>query len=197
MAELIGYARVSTNEQDASAQRAALEERGAGRVYVDQGFTGRNTQRPALAQALAAVRDGDTLIVTKLDRLARSVKDAHTIVDELTKRGVTLQIDRSPHDPRDPTGRLLLTVLSMVAEFEADLISARTREGLAIAKAKGRLKGKPPKLTSTQEAHLVALHDARQHTVSEIAAIFGVGRATVYRALQRAGRPLRTNLSYP
>ena len=90
--------------------------------------------------------------------------------------------------PADPVGRLLFNVLAMVAEFEADLISARTREGLAVAKAKGRLKGKPPKLTPAQEAHLVALLEAGEHTGAEIADLFGVARATVYRARERAAR---------
>ena len=99
---------------------------------------------------MAAVRTGDTLVVTKLDRLARSLPDARDIAQELTDRGVRLQIGSTIHDPADPAGRLLFNVLAMLAEFEADLISARAREGLLVAKAKGRLKGKPPKLTLTR-----------------------------------------------
>src|SRR3954454_2013759 len=89
-------------------------------------------------------------------------------------------------DPTEPVGRLLFNVLAMVAEFEADLIRARTREGMKVAKAKGRLRGKQPKLTPRQEQHLVALHYAGQHTSSELAELFGVARSTVYRALERA-----------
>lgn len=95
--------------------------------------------------------------MTKLDRSARSVPDARDIVAELTASGVRLQLGASVHDPTDPVGRLLFNVLAMVAEFEADLIRARTREGMAVAKAKGRLRGKKPKLTPRQEAHLVCL----------------------------------------
>ena len=95
---------------------------------------------------------------------------------------------QSVHDPTDPIGRLLFNVLAMVAEFEADLIRARTREGMKVAKAKGRLRGKSPKLTPRQEAHLVQLHAADEHTVGELAELFSVGRSTVYRALQRAER---------
>ena len=90
------------------------------------------------------------------------------------------------HDPTDPVRRLLFNVLAMVAEFEADLMRARTREGMKVAKAKGRLRGKQPKLTPRQEAHLVQLHQTGQHTSAELAELFNVARSTVYRALQRA-----------
>src|SRR5207344_3235121 len=110
-----------------------------------------------LREALAACRAGDTLVVTKLDRLARSLPDARDIVDELTARDVKLSIGGSVHDLTDPVGRLLFNVLGMVAEFEADLIRLRTREGMKVAKAKGRLRGKQPKLNPRQEAHLVLL----------------------------------------
>jgi DNA invertase Pin-like site-specific DNA recombinase len=93
---------------------------------------------------------------------------------------------RSVYDPTDPVGRLLFNVLGMVAEFEADLIRARTREGMAIAKAAGKLRGRKPKLTAAQKKHLVQLHRTGAHTTSEIAELFGVARSTVYRAIQRA-----------
>ena len=95
---------------------------------------------------MAACRAGDTLVVTKLDRLARSLKDARDIVEELTTAGVTLNMGGSVHDPHDPVGRLLFNVLGMIAEFESDLIRMRTREGMKVTKAKGRLRGKQPKL---------------------------------------------------
>jgi DNA invertase Pin-like site-specific DNA recombinase len=187
----IGYARVSTLGQDLTAQRDALAALGVtpDRVYVDHGLTGTNRDRPGLREALAACRTGDTLVVTKLDRLARSVPDARDIGDELTRRGVTLNLGGSVHDPTDPVGRLLFNVLAMVAEFEADLARARTREGMAVAKAKGRLRGKQPKLSPRQEAHLVALWRAGGHTTLELAELFTVARSTVYRAIQRAGGP--------
>ncbi|MFI9597724.1 recombinase family protein [Nonomuraea sp. NPDC052265] len=185
---MIGYARVSTDEQDLTAQVDALAELGVGgdRVYVDKGLTGTNRARPGLAQALAACRAGDELVVTKLDRLARSVADAHDIARELTAREVKLNLGGSIHDPTDPIGKLLFSVLAMVAEFEADLARMRTREGMKIAKAKGRLRGKKPKLKARQEAHLVALHKAGEHTSAELAELFGVARSTVYRAVERA-----------
>jgi len=187
----IGYARVSTNTQDLTAQRDALAALGveAERVYVDHGLTGTNRARPGLREALAACRTGDTLVVSKLDRLARSVPDARDIVDELTSRGVRLNLGGSVHDPTDPIGRLLFTVLSMIAEFEADLARSRTREGMAVAKAKGRLRGKQPKLNRKQEALLVELWRAGKHTTLDLAELFDVARSTVYRAIQRAGAP--------
>ena len=163
------------------------------RIYVDHGLTGRNRDRPGLREALAACRSGDTLVVTKLDRLARSVRDARDIADELSSREIRLNLGGSVHDPTDPIGRLLFNVLAMVAEFEADLISARTKEGMKVAKAKGRLRGKQPKLSPRQEAHLVELYNAGEHTGAELAEIFGVARATIYRAVERDRRKVSYN----
>jgi DNA invertase Pin-like site-specific DNA recombinase len=159
---LIGYARVSTNEQDLTAQQDALERLGVrpALIYTDHGLTGTNRARPGLREALAACRSGDTLVVAKLDRLARSLRDAKDIIDELTAKDVKLSIGGSVHDPNDPVGRLLFNVLAMVAEFESDLIRARTREGMQVAKAKGRLRGKQPKLSITQQKHLMEVHNA-------------------------------------
>jgi DNA invertase Pin-like site-specific DNA recombinase len=187
---LVGYCRCSTETQDLTAQRHALRRLGvtARRIYSDQGFTGRNRERPGLGKALAACREGDTLVVTKLDRLARSLPDARDIADELTAKGVKLNLGGAVYDPNDPVGRLLFNVLGMVAEFESDLLRVRTREGMAVARAKGRLRGKQPKLSPTREAHLVKLYNAGEHTSAEVAELFGVARSTVYRALQRAAR---------
>jgi len=145
---LVGYARCSTDQQDLTAQRDALLGLGveAERIYVDHGLTGTNRERPGLREALAACRAGDTLVVTKLDRLARSLPDARAIADELTTRQISLSLGGSVYDPTDAVGRLLFNVLAMVAEFESDLIRLRTREGMKVAKAKakGRLRGSSP-----------------------------------------------------
>jgi excisionase family DNA binding protein len=190
---LVGYARVSTGQQDLTAQRNGLHALGVGddRVYVDHGLTGTNRDRSGLRLALAACRAGDTLVVTKLDRLARSLPDARDILDELTKRNVKLSLGGSIHDPTDPVGRLLFNVLAMVAEFESDLIRLRTREGMKVAKAKGRLRGKQPKLKPNQAKHLLELHDSGTYTQAELAELFGVGRSTVYRTIERM-RPQAT-----
>jgi DNA invertase Pin-like site-specific DNA recombinase len=110
--------------------------------------------------------------VTKLDRLARSLPDGREIIDDLTRRHVKLSLGGSLHDPTDPIGRLLFNVLAMVAEFESDLIRLRTREGMQVARAKGRLRGKQPKLNPRQEAHLLALHNAGEHSTTELAELF-------------------------
>lgn len=185
---MIGYARVSTDEQDLTVQREALLSLGveADRIYVDHGLTGTTTNRPGLREALAASRAGDTFAVTKLDWLARSVRDAHQITDGLLARGVKLSIGGSVYDPTDPMGKLMFNVLAMVAEFEGDLIRLRTKEGMKIAKAKGRLRGKKPKLSPKLEALLVELRGKGEHTMAELAELFSVGRSTVYGALDRA-----------
>ena len=157
----------------------------AASIYVNHGLTGRNRDRPGLRLALAACRAGDTLVVTKLDRLARSLLDARDILDELTKRNVQLSLGGSIHDPTDPVGRLLFNVLAMVPEFESDLIRMRTREGMKIAKANGRLRGKQPKLKPNQAKHLLGLHDVGTYTQAELAELFGVGRSAIYRTLDR------------
>jgi DNA invertase Pin-like site-specific DNA recombinase len=187
---LVGNARVSTEAQDLTAQRDALAALGveSERIYVDHGFTGTNKNRAGLREALAACRAGDTFVVTKLDRLARSVRDAHEIADDLANRGIKLSIGGSVHDPVDPMGKLLFNVLAMISEFEADLIRTRTREGMKVAKAKGRLRGKQPKLTVKQENHLLELHAAGGYTKAELAELFSVGRSTVYRAIERGQR---------
>jgi DNA invertase Pin-like site-specific DNA recombinase len=179
---------VSTEEQDLTAQRKALEALGVSpeRIYVDHGLTGTNRERPGLREALAACRAGDTLVVTKLDRLARSLPDARDIADELTARQVKLNLGGSIHDPTDPVGRLLFNMLAMIAEFESDLIRMRTREGMAVARAAGKLRGRQPKLKPAQEAHLAALYGAGAKTPRELAELFGVTRSTVYRAIERA-----------
>ena len=188
---LIGYARVSTEEQDLTAQRNGLADLGVEveRVYVDHGLTVTNRDRPGLREALAACRSGDTLVVTKLDRLARSLPDARAIAEDLTKPKVRLSLGGSVYDPTDPVGRLLFNVLAMVAEFEADLIRARTREGMRVAKAKGHVRGKQPKLNPRQEAHLVELLRSGEYTTAELGDLFSVARSTVYRAVERSKRP--------
>lgn len=189
---LIGYARCSTThqDQDLTAQRKRLMSLGVGAedIYTDVGLTGTTRDRPGLRESLAAARAGDTYVVTKLDRLARSGRDARNIADELEGKSVTLNIAGSVYDPSDPMGRMMFSALAMFAEFEADLIRQRTREGMAVAKAKGRLRGKQPKLSPAQEAHLVSLLDSGEHTTSEVARLMGVSRGTVYRARERAER---------
>ena len=190
MNTLIGYARCSTDKQDLAAQKQALLELGVAgeRIYTDHGFTGTNRARPGLDQALAAVRSGDTLVVPKLDRLARSVPDARAIAENLAQRNVKLQLGSSVHDPTDPMGKLFFNILATFAEFEADLIRMRTREGMAIARAKGKLRGRQPKLSERQQLELRRMHDTGDYSISDLAELFSISRPTVYRTLKRQPR---------
>lgn len=183
----IGYARCSTDKQDLAAQKVALLDLhvAADRIYTDHGLTGTNRERPGLAQALAAVRAGDTLVVPKLDRLARSVPDARAIADELATRGVKLALGASVYDPTDPMGKMFFNILATFAEFEADLIRMRTKEGMAVARAKGKLKGKKPKLSDRRQTELRRMYDTGDYSISDLAELFDVSRPTVYRVLQR------------
>lgn len=187
---LIGYARCGSAPEDQVAEREALAAAGIGqgRIYTDVGLRGTTRPRPGLAQAMAACRAGDTLVVVSLDRLARSVPDAAEIVADLAGRGVVLQVGGCCFGPGDP----LCPVLAMVAEFQRALVRGRTTEGMRMARVAGRLKGRPPKLSAVAEAHVVQLFDAGEHTTAEIAELLAVSRSTVYRAVHRAERAKRT-----
>ncbi len=135
------------------------------------------------------MRQGDTLVVPKLDRLARSVPDARAIADQLQERGVKLALGRALYDPDDPMGKMFFNILATFAEFEADLIRMRTREGMAIARAKGKLRGKQPKLSDRQQRELCRMHATGEYSISDLAEIFSVSRPTVYRTLNRCHSP--------
>ena len=184
---LVGYARCSTDRQDLTAQRKALQDLGVSPdyIYTDHGLTGTSRARPGLDQALAAVRQGDTLVVAKLDRLARSVPDARAIADQLSTKGVRLALGQTVYDPGDPMGKMFFNILATFAEFEADLIRMRTREGMAVARARGKLRGKQPKLSSKQARELRRMYDTGEYSVTDLAEVFAVSRATVYRTLER------------
>jgi DNA invertase Pin-like site-specific DNA recombinase len=178
--ELIGYARCSTVLQDLTAQAEILTGLGvaADRIYLDKGLTGTSRARPGVDQALAAVRAYGTLVVRKLDRLARSVPDARDIGDAVAARGVRLSLGGNVYGPGDPMSKMLFTMLAVFAGFEAGLLQMRTREGMAIARSRGRLKGKKPKLTARQQAELVRMHAAGGYTIADLAEVFSAGRAT-------------------
>lgn len=139
----------------------------------------------ALSRNRPPVRSGDTLVVLKLDRLARSVPDARQIAYALQARGVKLALGTSIYDPADPMGKMFFNVLATFAEFEGDLIRLRTREGMAIARAKGKLRGKQPKLSDKQQKELCKMHETGQYSISDLAELFSVSRPTVYRTLSR------------
>jgi DNA invertase Pin-like site-specific DNA recombinase len=124
-------------------------------------------------------------VVPKLDRLATSVPDARQIGDSLVSRGIRLSLGGTIYDPADPMGKMFFNILATFAEFEVDLLRLRTREGMAVARAKGKLRGKQPKLTGRQQVELARMHATGEYTIAELMEVFSVGRATVYRTLER------------
>jgi len=187
---VIGYARVSRFGGDADEQRAALLALGvaADRVYLDMGLIGMIRPRPALREALAVARGGDKLVVTALSRLARSVPDAHELLNGLAAGEVTLAIGEDHYPPSLPVTHVLVEVLALTAQLQTGLDSRRTRVGLAAARTRGQLRGRPPKLNHRQERHIVGLYWTGRYTVREIGELFNVSRSTVYRAVRRADR---------
>ncbi len=182
----VGYARCSTDEQDVVVQIEQLAALGVDpdRIYVDRGFSGtRRTHRAGLDQALAAVWPGSVFTVTKFDRFARDVADAHTILTDLSARGVRFGLGGSVYDWNDPFGRLFLQTLAMVAEFEADLNHLRTREGMAAAKRKGTLRGKQPKLPLSARRTIRARYATDEVSLADLADEYSVGRSTIHRAI--------------
>ena len=134
------------------------------------------------------MRAGDTLVVTKLDRLARSAPDARQIADGLAARGVRLALGLTVYDPTDPMGKMFFNILATFAEFEADLIRMRTCEGIKIARAKGKLQGKKPKLSDKQQQELRRMYDTGDYSISDLAELFAISRPTVYRTLEGASK---------
>lgn len=182
--QLLGYARVSTVDQDAALQVDALEKAGCDRVFVDT-MSGTVAHRPQLDKMLEHARDGDTIVVWRLDRLGRSLRQLITQVQELDNRGVGFRSLQESIDTTSPGGRLIFHVFGALAEFERDLITERTTAGLAAARARGRQGGRPAKLTSEQIRTAKRLYDDSELTVAEIGQVLGVSRATVYRSITR------------
>ncbi|KRF10757.1 recombinase family protein [Paenibacillus sp. Soil787] len=180
---IYGYARVSTVGQDLEAQIQQLEANGAQKIYAEK-FTGTKKDRPEFTRLLAELKSGDTLIITKLDRLARSAVIAITTVKDLYNRGVRVNVLNMGTVEDTTTGRLMLTILSGFAEFERDMIVERTQEGKAIAKQKeGFKEGRPKAYTEKQLNHAVGLLD--KHSYTEVAAITGISKSTLIREVKR------------
>jgi DNA invertase Pin-like site-specific DNA recombinase len=178
---VVGYARTSTLHQDAGldAQRSALEAYGCAKLFAEQ--VSSVTDRPTLGRALDYVRDGDVFVVTKIDRLARSVADLCMIIARLEEKGVALKILDGGFGTGGPEGRLFINILGAIAQFERDIMLARQRDGIAAAKAAGRYKGRKP--TARNQAAEVKALAAEGLTKPEIARRLGIGERSVYRIL--------------
>lgn len=183
MSATVGYARTSTTDQKAGleAQLRDLQAAGCTKLFKEE-VSAVATKRPQLDRALEYVREGDTLIVTKPDRLARSTADLLQIASELEANGITLRILSMNVDTGTPTGKLMLTVLGGIAAFERDLMLERQREGIARAKAEGKYRGRAP--TARAKADEVLALRANGETADAIAAKLGIGRASVFRVLK-------------
>lgn len=177
---IFGYARVSTRGQDLASQLAELKTAGCGNIYKEK-VSGTQTDRPELAKVIRRLEMGDVLIVTRLDRLARSTRDLLNILDAVAKAGALFKsLKDTWADTTTPHGKLMLTVLGGLAEFERELIRARTDDGRKRAKARGVKFGRPRKLTAHQRQEL-AQHLADGAVQADLARSYGVSQATISR----------------
>ena len=179
---IYGYARVSTAQQDYATQIADLKKAGATKIFKDK-YTGTTANRPEFDKLMTTIKNGDTLIVTKLDRLARNTQDALNIVKKMNAEGVILRVLNIGTIDNSPSGRLIFTVFSAFAEFERDLIVSRTQEGKAWAKANNPNfhDGMPRKYTKEQIDFAWKLHTQNHMSYSEISKKLGISKATIYR----------------
>ena len=178
---IIGYARVSTDDQSLDSQTDALSAAGAEKVFADR-ISGSKRARPELDRMLDQLRNGDVVTVTKYDRLARSMKDLLEIVETIRARGAGFRSLAEDIDTTTSAGRLVFHVFASIAQFERERISERTREGLASARKRGRIGGRPPALTAAQKDEVRRMRDEEQRAISEIALLFKVSERTVRRA---------------
>lgn len=180
----VGYARVSTADQDLQLQLDALKAAGCGRVYWDHGVSGSTTARPGLDDALGHLRGGDTLTVWKLDRLGRSTAHLVTLVERFNAEGIEFHSTEDGINTNTPAGEMMFTIMAAVAQMERSLTIERTRAGLEVAKARGRKGGRKPKLTAAQVSQVRKMRHDQGMTLNEIADMFNVSRATIIRTLQ-------------
>jgi DNA invertase Pin-like site-specific DNA recombinase len=185
---LIGYARVSTLEQNLDLQKDALAKAGCQQTFEDK-ESGANTERPGLARALEALRPGDTLVVWKLDRLGRSLKHLVETVQSLGERGVGFKSLQESIDTTTSGGKLVFHVFAALAEFERGIIQERTQAGLAAARARGRLGGRPPGRDERKRTAALALSQDKSRSVVEICRMLGISRTSYYRYIGPVNSP--------
>ena len=180
---LIGYARVSTDDQDLSLQRDALSQAGCDQFFEDQ-LSGAKAARPGLQEALKYTRSGDTLVVWRLDRLSRSLKDLIDMVTRLESHGVGLKSLHETIDTTSSSGKLIFHVFGALAEFERKLIRERTQAHLKAARVLGRKGGRPKSLSKEKQFLAVKLYDEKKHTVNQICEMMGISKPTIYKYIR-------------
>lgn len=181
---LIGYARVSTDDQKLELQLDALQKHGCERIFTDK-KSGKDVNRPGLKEAMDYLREGDTLVVWKLDRLGRSLQDLIELVGQLKEKGVHFRSLQENMDTSTPGGKLIFHVFGALAEFERDLIRERTMAGLQAARARGRLGGRPKKLDPSKVKMAKSLYESKQYTIREICEMVGISKQTLYNYLNQ------------
>jgi len=183
MGNRIGYARVSTHSQSEDSQVDELEAAGCVKVFIDKGVSGKLAKRPQLDACLDYLREGDTLVITRLSRAMRSLRHLLELTATLQERGIGLVVLKQDIRTDTPSGRLVFHIFAAIDEFQRELIVEGTNEGLAAARARGRTGGRPAKLSERQVSVMRDMYDSKKHTVREIAETFGVSHMTVYRYL--------------
>lgn len=178
----LGYARVSTQDQELARQIDALNSYGVDEIFTEK-ITGTKANRPELLKLKNKLRAGDVVVIESLSRLGRSTKDLLNLIEEWNMQEIKLISLKENIDTTTPTGKLLITVLSAISQFERDITVQRTNEGLKAARARGR-KGGRPKANIKQVEKAIKLYNAQVHSIKEIAAITGISQATLYRALK-------------
>jgi DNA invertase Pin-like site-specific DNA recombinase len=186
MSEIVGYARVSSSGQSLEIQHDKLKAFGCTRVFSEKRSGRQAESRPELQACLQFLRDGDMLVISRLDRMARSILDLSKIADLLKRKGVTLKVLDQAIDTSTSEGMLMFSLLGAFAQFENDIRAERQSDGIAKAKAKGVTFGRKPALTEEQCHRIRILREQEQFSIPQIAERFNVGVATVYRALKSA-----------
>lgn len=182
----IGYARVSTLEQNIEVQTSRLKEAGCEKIYKDDGESGTKASRPEWDKCLAALREGDQLVSVRLDRWGRSVKHLIQVANDLNERGVDLICLDQPIDTRSAMGKMVFTIMAAVAEFEREIIIERTHDGLETARAQGKLNGRPKSWDDNVRDLAVMLRDRGDMTAADIAKTLKISRATYFRVVASA-----------
>lgn len=179
-AMLVGYARVSTHEQNLDMQLDALHAAGCTKIFTDK-ISSVKAERKGLAEALDFLRPGDVLVVWKLDRLGRTLKQLIELVATFDAKGIGFKSLKETIDTTTSTGKLVFHIFAALAEFERDIIQERTRAGLAAARARGRKGGRPKSLNAKQIAQVISLYESGDHSINDLCNTFGISRGTLYK----------------